>query len=372
MKFYTFIFFYLLMAFWSCNDTMAQTGYVATTTYRHALELSVGIGKIGKHSPKFVEIPTQPSTSLELNFKWLSTQQKTWKQLYNYPDIGIAVGYFYFGNHDVYGSAWSLVPNYTRYYGRSRHFFTKIGIGIAYLNKTYNLESNPRNVVIGSHWNNSTLFLIGWNSSFSPRQDLQISAGVNHFSNGSTALPNLGINFLQIHLAWIQKSKSSKIEIQDKLPQHDKKWRLNTRLSLATNARSTTGSPLYPIYLINIGVQKNLTLKNKILFGIDADYNLGIKDLIDANENTVQNKYLSAMKSAIYIAHEFNMGSFGFNTQVGTYVHKGFLKPLPVYFKFGGVQYFKTYNSQRLYAGIFLKTHFGTAEFVELGIGYVW
>jgi hypothetical protein len=75
-----------------------------------------------------------------------------------------------------------------------------LGLGLGYVTKTYEPETNPLNVVVGSHLNVHFQTKLDFRYSISDRISLQSGVALGHLSNANTAEPNIGINNLTAYL----------------------------------------------------------------------------------------------------------------------------------------------------------------------------
>ncbi len=144
-----------------------------------------------------------PKTELERIFsislgKYVQDTTRTWSVFYNYPSVGVSVSYSHFGQNDVFGNAYSIIPYLAISTSKkqSGNFYFKIGAGASYFTKFFNEENNPTNIAIGSALTWTFESSLHYNIYATPLLALSIGGGFIHHSNGHTQLPNLGLNSL--------------------------------------------------------------------------------------------------------------------------------------------------------------------------------
>src|SRR3989338_779740 len=124
-----------------------------------------------------------------------------YERLYNYPENGVAFFYLTLGNKDILGEA--IGVNYLFRLNIVEHkrfrLYNRMVIGLAYLTKKHHFTDNPMNVVIGSHINIHYNCRFGASYRITDRIELDAGASFDHFSNGNTAEPNIGLNYLTFY-----------------------------------------------------------------------------------------------------------------------------------------------------------------------------
>lgn len=334
-------------------------------------------GKSLKHSTKFIpEIP-ENATGIEINIGIITNGKKHWHQRFKYPEFGFALLYLDFGNSAVLGRGAGLFPyisfpvvNKPKY-----KFQIRIGAGIGYVNKSYDMITNPTNNVIGSAINNITQLKIINNIKLTKKWNLLAGASFTHFSNGNMQKPNLGINTISgnIGLQYLPNNKPMRYQ-PDSTLRYTKRIMASVKFGLAINEGRVIGASKYPIYIVEAVAIKHTSRFNRLRIGLDYEYRSDIfvnQQL--AIDNQQQTTRLQVSRFAVLIGDEIVLGNFGIQFNMGFYVNNFIDKPLFLYNKFGLV-YYPPINKQKptLYLGAFLKTHAAIADYAEFGVGYVF
>src|SRR5690606_2585652 len=131
----------------------------------------------------------------ELNFQKQTTGQEAWHQLYKFPKIGYSVVYFDLHN-PVLGKALatSAYINKTLWNSKRSKLNYRLGLRIAYLTEGYDQETNHKYSIASSALNAALQTRFEYCYQLAPRYALLLGLGLNHYSNGATKKPNLGIN----------------------------------------------------------------------------------------------------------------------------------------------------------------------------------
>ena len=116
---------------------------------------------------------------------------------------GVGVGHYAFDNRRELGAAWAVYL----YQGARLFAFTprlsldyRWNFGFSFGWHPFDVDSNPYNRSLGSPFNAylDANLMLRW--AFSPQFDLTAGATFAHFSNGSTTIPNAGLNTLGLRV----------------------------------------------------------------------------------------------------------------------------------------------------------------------------
>jgi hypothetical protein len=340
-----------------------------------AFENEYSFGQVIKHSKKMLHMPTQPTQGFHISFKKITQGDQRWKIAYQFPEVGIGASCIKVGNAAVYGYVLGVYPTFSRFiFNRPKHqVFLSYSSGLAMHTRPFDVITNPYNTAIGSYLNNITILKIEYLFKLFKQTSGVFALSLIHTSNGSLQLPNLGLNIVSAHvgLRFTDPIKPKIIYSFNDLLPYNSSLVYFGRISIGANERNAIGGPKYPIYGLSAGISKQVSMKHKWLVGADVEYNLGISDQIKYNENNFGNPNFAPLKAAVFAGHEFLVNRFGIQVSLGYYVYKKAFKPLPLYTKVGAFQYFKIKKNSRYraFGGVILKTHFGTAELVEVTTG---
>lgn len=343
-----------------------------------AIETGLKTGKIFKHTPHFQPDVTERSFLYEVSIIKSTNGKKLWHQLYNYPELGLSFLYGQFGDQETFGRGVGILPS-IRMIQRYRKFkiHYHLGIGLAHVSRPFNAVTNPTNNVIGSKFNNLTMLQIALAYQISKQWQLLGTLSFTHYSNAKVQTPNLGINIpaLGINLRYSPNGTPEKNQLisQEKNPLVKRPLKFNLKLGHAFVEDGKPGGPRYSVLIGNIFLSKRISIASQIQGGIEANYYQFIYHFIHNQAAFTNKERLRASKVAVFGGYEVLFGRVSGVAQLGVYVYDPFLKKAFFYAKIGLQAYLKpTYQQQdkQWYGAIFLKTHYATADYVEMAIGY--
>lgn len=334
--------------------------------------------------------------------------RQEWETAYNYPYLGFT---FYHANYginfegkpeigDALGSVFAVYPfiNYPLVSGETSQLTFKFGVGLGYLTRCFHNIDNHFNFSIGSHVNAAVNLSFEYRQRFTPRLMMVASFGLTHFSNGSTKLPNYGINTFSgaLGLAYNLRNPRTKylpVSRPDYTPfEFDNKHWLSLDLNYGIgfkNVSQTLGGDSTQYYHVHD--------LSAYLLGQFTPYSragLGFSMVLDLSDQTLPDHYVDgqgihikkydpkSQKEVVYNISALQMTKFNLGL---CYVMT--MNRLSYYFEFGwhlklndyidmskGNIYQKLSFRLQVYDNIFvnasLMTHFGRADYLCFGLGY--
>jgi hypothetical protein len=289
-----------------------------------------------------------------------------------YHKFGFIVNFSPLSNPDLLGYSFGILPYLDINIGSSskNHLSFRLASGLAYIQKPFDIETNYKNVVIGSHLNNVTDFSLKYRFNITPEIETRIGLGIQHFSNGSFLRPNLGLNIPHASFGF-------KYGINEEKSPASKKYKSDSsRFYTALNYGSKTliygSTTSYSVYNLAFGYSLALNKNRYFHFQLDFIYDFSIPHL------KVYDYQLKATDSWIlgpFVWYEKRYGNIGLAFGSGYYIHS-------VYKTFDQDWSFKNkggrfYNRGSLkvyfkhfYSSLSIKAHAGEADNLEIGIGY--
>lgn len=361
----------------------------------NSIQFNAGTGLTLSNHPDFPDV-NENAKVLSLAISGRLSGQKNWHKYYHHPYFGFQFAYAELGNNAVLGYYLGLMPEMTFTIPLSDTWMLEptMGLGLAYFSKPYDEISNPENVVIGSKFTFSPNAGLTFSRIISPVSSLQFKLLLIHCSNSHFQLPNVGLNLPVFQVGYRYRLKVD-VKPSDTIPiTSDRSWRPTIRLSFGMNEQGSStipvNGPKYPIYLGTVYMSHKLTPINKVYAGLEYYFNTGVKDYILSQDFYDEKINKRSSVIALTFGHEFLMGHFGLTTTLGVYIYNKFYQDkradeekndlkskIKTYVPARiGVQYYlKDATSQHrnnLYYGIYIKSNFGQADFLETGIGYTF
>jgi hypothetical protein len=128
--------------------------------------------------------------------------------------------------------------------------FAEFGLGLAWATSPFDPLEAPRSFALGSHANAALRFNVGYAWPIRQVGSLQLAAGLTHFSNGSVALPNLGINLIGVHCTYtpleIRRKPQTKTLLALDEAEHRRGWQFETTLRVGIRDTGLPGGVVHP------------------------------------------------------------------------------------------------------------------------------
>lgn len=351
-----------------------------TLLAQNALELSYHYGTTIPNSPKFPSLDG-PAQSVRVSFT-TSNRQNFWTSLYRNARLSHSVMYQSLGNDSILGKAISWTPNLTvfltpRKYRDVFNVNVKMGMGLAYLTRHYDVIRTPTNKAIGSALNFSGMIEATAEVRLAKRLRLQIGGGVMHYSNGGRANPNLGINIpsASVGLRWdlnVDSLHRGDFTVFKGAPNWgiDRKWHPFVLYTRGILEKGFDG-PKMPVTVWSAGVWRRFKMKHKFNLGLEYVYNQASLDF-QTWAGAASPSRSKATRFCFFAGHELLFGRLGFLTEGGIYLNKHYEQRSWLMARIGFNLYLRnpyTVGPGQFQVGVHIRTYFGEAEFVEFSTG---
>jgi len=364
---YTNLFIGLLIPFAS----LAQLPAPKSITNGMVISSNIHYGSIIKHTKKMSHFTYGSSWGVELNISKKTNGSKYWHHIYNYPAIGVSFLYVNFGNPALLGNAFAVYPkvNISLFERKNIALQLKVGTGLAYIPTHYDILDNPSNNAIGSSLNNITVFGFGMAWKVQRHTYLFLDGTFKHYSNAAFKAPDLGLNIpaLSVGVKHLLTEPENFV-INDSIPEKDKKLHVRFNAGLAMAEYRLPGGPRYPVYISQINFSRFISITNALTTGLLFAYHTNVYDFIINNEVFLNEPNLrwKAVKVGFEFGDEIFFGNLSMGGIIGIYIYNPFFMPSRIYNRVYMNYYFL---NKLLFAGIYLKTHYGTADYLAVCFG---
>lgn len=302
-----------------------------------------------------------------LNRNGFSRDHKYWHLAYKHPFVGWGVYYANLGNPQQLGSLIAVYKKLQVPIKGSKRFYSQANVGVSYLTKTFDIDANYYNMVIGSHIN--VFFKLGLVAQQKINRKLVLFSELyfTHCSNGNYFEPNAGINVVSLGLG-LRMSQSLNNASFSENQIIDKDFSKYTIEIVGSSGVKSLPYLLKKNFFISSMMLNGLlrpNFKNGFSTGIDIFYDRSVKTAMTFMEISGFQS-LNYYRAGFHVGYEPQFGKTVFAIQMGVYFFD----------KLNDEGYFyhrvaiKQYLTKRLLLSIAVKTHFFKAEFVEWGIGY--
>lgn len=304
----------------------------------------------------------------ELNLGRFTDGSKKWHQHYRLPETGIGLYHGNLGNKEVYGITTALFGYFNAPIARTNNFALnyKIGVGLAYLSKTFDLYDNNLNTAIGSHMN--VYFRFSFNTRYKLNEYWSFLSGFSyaHSSNGKMKSPNKGLNQILVNAGFAYDLWKPEREMSVQIPYaYFSENKFSLAFSSGVKMKNRYSTKKYPIYSLSFDYMKKVSVKRKLVLGTDLFYDGTIpaqyEDLGVYSTNPGD-----VLLAGVHVGQELYVNKLFIIMQLGAYVYRPWKENQPVYQRYG----IKYLINDHVFAMVALKSHYGKADFIEWGIGY--
>lgn len=341
-------------------------------------EINYFSGKGIAHTPEFSPEIRGWTNAIGCTLAKQSDGTKAWQKRWKLPDYG--VGFLYQSNASKYalGSTYAffLFSQFPLMKKEKFSISSKISYGMAYVSK-HNSAENEINNAIGTPFN--VFAGVDFIAEIKVCKHLAINVGLgfNHFSNGAFKKPNLGLNTplgivgLKYRASQLTYIKSNKKELEKPIKMNE----YISKFGMGVGQIGGKGTPQYPIYIFSFGYGRYTSIANKIIMGLQFELDEKVaKNMVQKANDTIS-KFAKPFTSSLYFANEMLLGHFALHFEAGLYLWHPHWTANPIYFKVGPYFYapeFGKKTKSQFFVGTYVKTHFGTAQFIGADLGIVF
>ncbi|MGB0887315.1 MAG: acyloxyacyl hydrolase [Vicingaceae bacterium] len=338
------------------NNTLFSVGVKAT--FHH--------GAILPHRKEVSEVIEGHTQAYEISFNKNTAGKKTWQQLYGCPKVGISALYMSLGNPNELGSSFGLFPFVELPVNQRKiQWMFKLGYGLGYIQKPYDRETNRKNIAIGSKVNAIIYANTNWEVKLSDKINSSLGLSLIHFSNGSFARPNLGLNIFSINTGLTYNFGKEESYTNNKVEKRERTWSKNIIVGFGLKEVPPVGGGKYFVSSYSFNLIKIRAEKSSFGFGADVFYNTSLSGLIERNSPGKSNG-LDNFRLGLMGLYTFDFGKISVLVGLGGYAVANYKKDGLIYNRLGT----RFRVSDHLFLRLGMKTHVAVADFVDYGIGY--
>lgn len=324
-------------------------------------------GFVMAHSPRVNHLVTGHTHGFQLNLGMQGMKSRM-QRIYNSPQTGLSLAYLDFANPEVLGSGICLLAYADLPVVRKSNFLFSIHLadGLGFATKRFDPVENRKDPVLASKLNAAIQIFFQTKYFISKRTDLRLSLGLTHFSNGSYATPNLGINNISLSSGVIfyfdtVRTLASRGDVEPP----EKKIRFEVIAAGGPKEIYPAGGKKYGSWTVSAIAFKAFSHKYRLGIGTDFIYDLSLTERF-IRDSVFDSSVSDRMRSGIYIANELILSRLTAVLDLGFYVYSPFKGDGNMYHRIG-LKYFCT---DHLFINYTLRTHYGKADNIELGLGY--
>jgi hypothetical protein len=335
------------------------------------LDVSFMHGTILQHNPDISHLITEHPKAVLLSYNRKTFGEEEWESRYGFPDWGFSGAYQDMKNYHL-GEAYSAYAHYNfHFFNRNVQF--RVGQGLAYMTKPFDVETNPQNNAYGTRITSSTYLVANYRKE-NITQGLGFHAGASiiHYSNANVRAPNNSTN------TWFFNAGLNYTLNREDIPEY-KIWEkraytepigLNAVARLGFNESDYRGSGQHPFYDFSVYADKRINIKSSLHAGVELFVAEFLREYRDYQANSFPESGLTGdedhKRAGVFIGHELHLGKTSVLTQLGYY----FYQPIPFESKFYNKMGLQRKLTDEVFVSVSLKSHGAKAEGVSLGVGY--
>ncbi len=295
---------------------------------------------------------------------------KSWHYAYKNPIVGVTFLGTSVGNNAVLGNSLGALAFIDFPMSRSqKHILSaKLSLGLGYISKVYDPQTNPKDVAISSHFN--AMLCLGiqgrwyWNS----KNALLYSFDLTHLSNGSFTIPNLGLNMPNIGIGYERQIGS---QVQQKVAPRTiektsffRNWKSSTIGIVSGKEIFPSGGKRYPVYAISQLVYKQF--KPKV--AMELAFDIISKQSLFGYRSYIPKTQWSVLQLGAYSGFSLPINRLRIILGMGVYFKDRYDMDNELYHRVG-IRY---QCDNGLLLNVVLKSHWAKADYTEWGIGYTF
>lgn len=281
-------------------------------------------GHILVHSSKIRHFASTQPIGFELNVQKRTSGKQPWHGLYQYPRVGLSFIYLDY-KQIVIGKSLSLssylsLPVKT---DENSSLFFRFGTGLSYFTNKFNIQENPTNNIISARFNAVIQTRLEYERKVSSKTGLLLGLGLNHYSNGGNAKPNLGVNIVTGTMGINYHSNSSYKPLPaNSTAAKNSPFYISISSSIGVKQRNDFDPVKYLVTSAALSGYYPLNQKSTLLIALEGFYDPSLFPRRRFDPRVKPGTTPDIRRSGLTVGHELAFGKVSFGTQVGYYVYR--------------------------------------------------
>ena len=287
-------------------------------------------------------------------------------QNYSKPSTGIGLMYYNLGMEQT-GHAFGFLSHVKLnvFSFREVDFRFRMGAGLAYLTKKFDVFENRRNQAIGSHVNGSMQFGLVGRKELANDDYIEAGISISHYSNAAFKVPNLGYNIPSITLRYGFYNKVNK-QVKPLPVLEKKKVDWTTLLIYGRKQRNFANPKDFNIWGLQLRGLLNRSEVKSWRFGLDYTLDKSYVHSINPEIPSNQISFIDQSELALVGGFQWGFGKANIIAEMGAYLYKPTVLKNALSQRMGLAYKF----NKKWYTQGMLRFHRGVADFFEIGLGY--
>ena len=239
----------------------------------------------------------------------------------------------------------------------------RMGGGFGWIDKPYDKDINHKNVLLGTALNAYLNFI--WQNEFKilPKAYINLGLSFSHLSNGSSTLPNLGLNIPAVSIGLRYAYNDLAVTPHIVKESFVKKRSFALYASMGIKQHPWIGSKRYAVDILSGEIAKIISPKHQYGGGVILFYDSSLA--VNPQTITSDKRKGNNFQAGVFAAYEYSIGRISLPLQLGGYVFNHDV--YSVIFQQFGMRY---HFSKRFSVQVLLKSNGGKADVIHTGIGY--
>jgi len=352
---------------------------VLTSIKGQSLTTSVFTGDIIRHRDYLNY--TQPSQiwGLELQYDVQQDTLNPWKKYWGYPELSHHLHVASFNNKNELGFAIGYFPTLKFDIFKIHNFIFsyRMGTGLSYFNRPYEVVSNPNNNAIGSHFN--MIISASFEATYHLKNRLSffISPQFYHYSNAASKIPNAGINTITFR-AGVKGQLNHRKEIfyKKRIKNFPSQKVIGHEINVGIGFRQINipNGLLYKVPQLAYFVHYNRSAYFRLVGGLQFEYNFGNFYFSRHQKLTTEVSHNSAMDLSLKVASDLVFGNIFVRIQLGAYLplfDKDITDPISSMLAINYTTKTNFANKKSWYIGLGVRSHKFVAQYLSLNTGFI-
>lgn len=363
-----------LIAIFALSGISAQVlhSYKLQDSLRSSWSLGVRAqyGFIIDHHPEMEVFTNRHFSVYQVEISRSTTGKKAWQEQYNYPYIGFSYLHSDLGGSDILGGVDAFYPfiDFPLMPKGKDGFVLRFGAGLSWFDKCFDRIENYKNSAMGSHLNSVVDFELMYVSQLVHGWRLKGGLAFTHFSNGSSRMPNYGINVLTAGMSVTYNIIGKEEQyVTGVAPEEKKKGRFEYYFSAWAGQKEI--APVDGLQYLQ--VQGNINAlyyyreTRKLGLALDVVYDDSDVELLKRQGEVLDYRY-EYIKPGLSAVHEWQISRFSIGLRLGIYLYQkedsngSFYDVVSLNYLVG----------RHFLLNLNLKSHFAKADCVGVGLGF--
>ncbi|AQG82195.1 acyloxyacyl hydrolase [Spirosoma montaniterrae] len=345
--------------------------WAQTDSVQKQLSLQAHTGFIIPHAADLRAISQSRPAGFELSYSRTNLRRAAYERCNCFARVGAYVNYYAFNNPAELGRTVGAGAFFEPLinYGKPIFFSVRATAGLAYVSRTFDAESNPRNTFFGAPLNGLMALSASTHVRLSEHLQGTVTASYNHISNGGTRQPNRGMNFPTLGVGLTYSLNAVPFPNPRQWTKPELASRFTMRLMPFASIRTLPRTDVFAeratwLWGITATAGYRLNRFNALTGGLEVVHDGFVRE--QARRDGLRP---DAWQLALLGGYELWLGRYTFATHVGYNLHQPAIIPDGPVFQ----RYQLLYNlGPRIRVGVGLKARLNVAEGfdVRAGIGF--